>query len=54
VIELSQAYIGGGAERHPVLPGMVVDVDISTGRKTLLQYLLKPLYRAFNRSFTER
>jgi HlyD family secretion protein/adhesin transport system membrane fusion protein len=54
VIELSQAYIGGGAERHPVLPGMVVDVDISTGRKTLLQYLLKPLYRAFDRSFTER
>ncbi len=54
VIELSQAYIGGGAERHPVLPGMVVDVDINTGRKTLLQYLLKPLYRAFDRSFTER
>ena len=54
VIELSQVYIGGGAERHPVLPGMVVDVDINTGRKTLLQYLLKPLYRTFDRSFTER
>jgi HlyD family secretion protein/adhesin transport system membrane fusion protein len=54
VVELSQGYVGGDADRHPVLPGMVVDVDINTGRKTLLQYLLKPVYRAFDGSFSER
>jgi HlyD family secretion protein/adhesin transport system membrane fusion protein len=33
---------------------MVVDADINTGRKTLLQYLLKPVYRALDSSFHER
>jgi adhesin transport system membrane fusion protein len=29
----------------PVLPGMVAQVDIMTGRQTILSYLLKPLRR---------
>jgi len=30
----------------PITPGMVATVDIHTGSKTVLQYLLKPLNRA--------
>ncbi len=32
--------------RFPIVPGMVASVDIHTGSKTVLQYLLKPLNRA--------
>jgi len=33
-------------KRHPILPGMVATSEIRTGRRTVLQYLLKPLNRA--------
>ncbi|MBL1241212.1 MAG: HlyD family type I secretion periplasmic adaptor subunit [OCS116 cluster bacterium] len=29
----------------PVVPGMLADVDILTGEKTILQYLLKPIHK---------
>ena len=32
--------------RFPITPGMVATVDIHTGSKTVMQYLLKPLNRA--------
>jgi adhesin transport system membrane fusion protein len=31
---------------HPIMPGMVATVEIRTGRKTVLAYLLKPLNKA--------
>ncbi|WP_105664125.1 HlyD family efflux transporter periplasmic adaptor subunit [Cronobacter dublinensis] len=30
-------------KRFPILPGMVADVEIKTGQKTVLDYLIKPL-----------
>ncbi|MDR2857502.1 MAG: HlyD family efflux transporter periplasmic adaptor subunit [Novosphingobium sp.] len=33
-------------KRHPIMPGMVASVEIRTGRKTVLAYLLKPLEKA--------
>lgn len=41
-------------ELLPILPGMVVEVDIKTGQRTVLQYLLKPFNRARGRALTER
>ena len=38
----------------PILPGMVAEVDILTGRKSVLAYLLKPVIRAKTHAFTER
>ena len=38
----------------PVIPGMMAQVDIVTGRKTLLRYLTKPLHRMASESFRER
>lgn len=32
--------------RFPIVPGMVATVDINTGKKTVFQYLMKPLNRA--------
>jgi adhesin transport system membrane fusion protein len=38
----------------PIIPGMVAEVDIVTGEKSILTYLLKPVLRAKARAFTER
>lgn len=38
----------------PVIPGMVADVDVLTGKKTVLDYLLKPVLRAKTNALTER
>ncbi len=38
----------------PIIPGMVAEVDIITGKKTILSYLLKPVLRAKASALTER
>jgi adhesin transport system membrane fusion protein len=38
----------------PVIPGMIAEVDIVTGEKSVLTYLLKPVLRAKARAFSER
>lgn len=38
----------------PIIPGMVVEVDILTGRRTVLQYLLKPFHRMRFNALRER
>jgi adhesin transport system membrane fusion protein len=38
----------------PIIPGMVAQVDILTGKKTVLSYLLKPVLRARANALTER
>ena len=45
-----------GTDQKPLLiiPGMVASVDIITGKKTILAYLLKPILRAKAEAFRER
>ncbi len=45
-----------GTEEHPLLiiPGMVASVDIITGKKSVLSYLLKPIIRARSEALRER
>lgn len=38
----------------PIIPGMVATVDILTGRKTVLDYLLKPVLKAREKALRER
>lgn len=38
----------------PVIPGMTGQVDVLTGRRSVLYYLLKPLNKTLERSLTER
>ncbi|MAS97050.1 MAG: hemolysin secretion protein D [Verrucomicrobiales bacterium] len=49
---------GGALEKNgkvlPVFPGMTVEVDILTGRRTVLQYLTKPFHRMRFNSLRER
>jgi adhesin transport system membrane fusion protein len=41
-------------ENLPIIPGMVAEVDIITGKKTVLSYLLKPVLRAHSNALRER
>jgi len=38
----------------PVIPGMTGHVDVLTGRRSVLHYLLKPINKTLERSLTER
>lgn len=38
----------------PIIPGMVAAVDILTGNKTVLDYLLKPIRKARREALRER
>ncbi|EAQ98954.1 HlyD family type I secretion periplasmic adaptor subunit [Congregibacter litoralis] len=38
----------------PIIPGMTVEVDVITGKKTVLAYLMKPVLRAHQRALSER
>ena len=46
-----EASLGEGL---PIIPGMVAQVDILTGKKTVLAYLLKPVLRAKANALSER
>ena len=37
-----------------LIPGMTVQAHIKTGQRTILEYLLKPVYRAWDTAFRER
>ncbi|MEH0016133.1 hemolysin secretion protein D, partial [Citrobacter portucalensis] len=37
-----------------IIPGIVASVDILTGKKTILSYLLKPIIRARAEALRER
>ncbi|NLD00615.1 MAG: HlyD family type I secretion periplasmic adaptor subunit [Gammaproteobacteria bacterium] len=42
------------AKNLSIIPGMTTQVDVLTGKKTILSYLLKPLLRAKANALTER
>ncbi len=45
-----------GTKEHPlnIIPGMTVNVDIVTGQKTIMQYILKPILKSKQYVFSER
>ncbi|KVT14998.1 hemolysin secretion protein D [Burkholderia sp. MSMB1078WGS] len=45
--------LSAGGKILPIMPGMVATVDIRTGEKTILDYLLKPLFK-MREAFRER
>ena len=53
-IETEKNYLG--TKEHPlrIIPGMVVDVNIVTGKKTVMEYILKPILKSKQYVFTER
>ena len=50
-IQTNQTQLGNNL---PIIPGMRATVDIVSGQKSLLSYLMKPVLRAKAYAFTER
>lgn len=53
-VRLSKNHVGEEPGVHVVTPGMTVTAEIITGNKTLLQYMLKPIFTQMQQSFHER
>lgn len=51
-VRTEKAYVG--SDERPIIPGMMAEVHILTGKRTLMQYLLKPVLRAHSNAFRER
>lgn len=52
-IRMDRNYVGKNPQKNTILPGMVVQADIVTGDKTVLQYLLKPIHVTMANAFHE-
>ncbi len=48
-----RAYLEAGGKQLPIMPGMIARVEIRTGEKTILDFLLKPIFKA-QEAFRER
>jgi HlyD family secretion protein/adhesin transport system membrane fusion protein len=53
-VALDEDAVGEGAAAQKIIPGMTVQADIQTGERTLLEYLLKPVYVSLDQAFSER
>ncbi len=54
IIKTEESALTSNFARHKIMPGMICNVDILTGKKTIMSYLLKPINRAQEVAFRER
>lgn len=53
-VRTDKNYLGTEERPLPIIPGMVAQVDIMTGKRSVLHYLLKPFNKARQGAFRER
>lgn len=53
-VRTERAHLGTAERPLEIIPGMTAQVDILTGEKTVMDYLLKPILRARDESLRER
>ncbi|WP_321779004.1 HlyD family type I secretion periplasmic adaptor subunit [Sulfurimonas sp.] len=53
-IKTDKNFIGDVSKQLKIIPGMTVSVDIITGQKSVLDYILKPILKTKQYTFTER
>ena len=53
-LRTDRSHLGTDEKPLIIIPGMVASVDIITGKKTILSYLLKPIIKARAESLQER
>lgn len=54
VLETDRNYLGKPEERLVISAGMAADASIHTGKRTLMEYLLKPVIKTFDKALRER
>lgn len=54
VIRTVRSHLGPDAAQLPIIPGMVGSVEILTGRKSVLDYVLRPIRKVSDEALRER
>ena len=54
IVRTERNYLTANDKKLPIIPGMVATVDVLTGEKTVLDYLLKPVTRVRKEALRER
>jgi adhesin transport system membrane fusion protein len=54
LVKTDKNYLERRGKKLPIIPGMVATVDIVTGKKTILDFLLKPILKVKQDSLHER
>ena len=54
LVKTDKNYLERKGKRLPIIPGMVATVDIVTGKKTILDFILKPILKDKQESLHER
>lgn len=54
VIQTDKNFLERNGERLPIIPGMITSVDIVTGKKTIMDFFLKPIIKIKEGSLHER
>ncbi|MCH9644595.1 MAG: HlyD family type I secretion periplasmic adaptor subunit [Gammaproteobacteria bacterium] len=53
-IKADKSYLGTKEKPLPIIPGMTAEVNILTGKRSILNYILKPLLRGSSRALGEK
>ena len=53
-IELTSNYVDSGKKNMKILPGMIAQIDIVTGKRTIFNYIFSPLTKVMQESFREK
>jgi adhesin transport system membrane fusion protein len=54
VVQTDRAYLGEETAKRIITPGMQATVDIHTGTRTVIEYLVKPVLKLRHEAFRER
>ena len=54
LIESRQNFLGDASEHLTISPGMAADASIQTGKRTMMEYMLKPIVMTLDKSLRER
>lgn len=53
IVKTSNSFFSKKNKKLPIIPGMVAEVDILTGKRTILEYFLDPVKKIKEHSFNE-
>ena len=54
LVETDKTYLGDREGDLPITPGMQATIDIHTGKRTVLDFLIKPVLKLRHEAFRER
>lgn len=53
-MENVESNVRGFGGNKPIYPGMIAEVDLISGERTLMEYIMKPILKIFSSALTER